>query len=211
MARSGRHAHHQRRPQRGGPAALHGAAVRGVGEVLRRVVRGAPHRRGDAGRQRGPDGLAPHGACPRPLPGHGDRAHLGGRGSPEGPVPGRGTLRRRPLGPGGRPRGPIRRHPRLRHCGPHVRRRGVPQHVGLRHRRQLRRHVGRRDRTGHHHLRALRELRRPLGTGGGPDVRPGAAHPRHGAPVPGNRTTTRDRPVAGGDRGPRRGSHRLRW
>ena len=77
LARRRRDAHAQRRPERGPAAAVHDPAVRGDRAGLRAGLLHPPARRADAGRHRGPDGLAADGPGARPLSRDGPGAHLG--------------------------------------------------------------------------------------------------------------------------------------
>ncbi len=118
MARGRRHAHAQRRPERRPPPAVHDPAVRGDRAGLRPGLLHPPARRPDAGRHGGPHGLPADGRRARPLSRDGPGPHLG-KGS-AGPLPAAGSavLRRGAVRPGRGPRGPVRRHPRLREVRP---------------------------------------------------------------------------------------------
>ena len=133
LARGRRHAHAQRRPERGPAPAVHDPAVRGDRAGLRPGLLHPPAGRPDAGRHRGPDGLPADGRQAR-------GRYLGmdlelitpkeaaGRLPAAGPA----VLRRGAVRPGRGPRRPDRGHARLREVRPAGRRRGPPAHAGRR-------------------------------------------------------------------------------
>ena len=80
LARGGRDAHAQRRPERLEAPAVHDQAVRGDRADLRTGLLDPPAGRADAGRHGGPDGLPADGRGSRPLPRDGPRADHPERG-----------------------------------------------------------------------------------------------------------------------------------
>ena len=146
VARGGRHAHAQRRPQRRPPAAVHGQPVPRDRGRVRPELQHPPARRADAGRHARAARLAAHGAGPRPLPRHAHGPDLDERGQAAQPAARGAVLRRRPVRPGRGLGRPVRRHPRLRDLRPQPRRRGLHRHVGHGDRPARRRHVGRHHR-----------------------------------------------------------------
>ena len=206
LARGGRHAHVQLRPQRRQAPGLHAEDLQGDRGGLRAVLRHPPHRRPHARRHAGPARLPGDRPRPRPLPRTRHGVHRSARGGTEAADHGPEALRGRALRPQRRPHRPLGGDPRLRRGGPQGRRRGLPRDPRDGPRPARRRHLGRGDGEGHRARRARGERGRALGARGRADGRRGASVRADGAPVRGHRRGARDRAVRGRD-APR---HRLR-